>query len=172
MLSAAFDTVCHRQLLRVLESRIGLVGTALQWFIFYLGSRTQSVKLRDVFTPASILAQGVPQGSVLGPALFSVYTLPLGDIVRRHGLQMHCYADDTQLYAAFKMDDNIPDITEKLEKCITSINTWMKANYLHLNDTKNEVICFASPRSSIDPGMYGVHVGESFIPPSASVRDL
>ena len=93
-LSAAFDTVNHSTLLRVLQHRIGLGGTALMWCESYLRERTQAVAIRDSIAPSVELQRGVPQGSVLGSTLFTTYTLALGDIIRRHDLKGHSYADN------------------------------------------------------------------------------
>ena len=92
--SAAFDTVRHDTLLNRLKSRFGVDGT----------DRTQRVTVNDGLSSAFPLRQGVPQGSCLGPLLFTVYTSKLFDIVSKHLPSVHCYADDTQLYLAFSPD--------------------------------------------------------------------
>ena len=97
-LSAAFDTVDHEILLRRLSCMLGISGSALQWFRSYLTDRKQKVVVNDVFSKSTSLTCGVPQGSVLGPILFTIYMLPLGEIIRSHGVQFHMYANDCQLY--------------------------------------------------------------------------
>ena len=84
-LSAAFDTVDHSLLLGRMRSA-GVIGIAHQWFASYLTSMTQSVCLGRTKSQPSELLQGVPQGSVLGPVLFTLYTGPIGQIIRRHQL--------------------------------------------------------------------------------------
>ena len=100
-LSAAFDTVDHDILLKRLEKRVGIKGQCLSWFVSYLTDRRQAVAVKGVKSTERKLSCGVPQGSVLGPKLFNVYMLPLGDIIRNHSLDYHVYADDTTIYVTF-----------------------------------------------------------------------
>ena len=95
-LSAAFDTVNHHILLSFLKTYVGLSGTVLSMLESYLHGRTQCISINNILSSLSNLPFGVPQGSVLGPAIFCIYTIPL----RKHSMQYHLYADDTQLYCA------------------------------------------------------------------------
>ena len=95
-LSSAFDTIDHTILLQRLSRGLGISGTALKWFCSYLHVRKQTVLIGDSTSPPEELHTGVPQGSVLGPQLFLVYSAPLSRVIRKHGLDKHFYADDTQ----------------------------------------------------------------------------
>lgn len=142
-LTAAFDTVCHNTLLTRLETQLGITGTALSWFRSYLTGREQFVSIGDFRSPSTPLPHGVPQGSVLGPLLFIIYILPLGQILRQHGLHFHCYADDTQIYIHSKPSHLLP--LSHLSTCLNDISNWMTHNFLKLNHTKTEAIVIATP---------------------------
>ena len=76
-------------------------GKALEWFTSYLSGRSQQVAVNGGLSSSFALKQGVPQGSCLGPVLFTIYTSKMFEIVEKHLPSIHCYADDTQLYVAF-----------------------------------------------------------------------
>ena len=103
-LSAAFDTVDHEILLSFLKDHVGLDGPVLRLFETYLSNRTQCVSVKGVLSELSELTFGVPQGSVLGPIAFCIYTIPLGAILQHYDILYHIYADDTQLYCSFALD--------------------------------------------------------------------
>ena len=97
-LSAAFDTIDHDILLSRLCNVDGITGDAPDWFRSYLTGRIQCVVIQDAVSVYQELGFGVPQGSVLGTKIYCMYTKPVRDIIQRHGLSHHSYADDTQLY--------------------------------------------------------------------------
>ena len=134
-LSAAFDTVDHTILLTFLSEHIGLSGQALDLFKSYLSGRTQCVSIEGILSELSELAYGVPQGSVLGPVEFCIYTLPLGAILRHYNIRYHIYADDTQLYCSFDVK-SLDNVLTVVRDCISDIRSWMIRNKLKINDDK------------------------------------
>ena len=93
-----------------LSQWFGVHGTVLTWFRSYLSDRSFCVKCSGEFSQPHHSCYGVPQGHVLGPLLFSLYTTPLSSLIPLFGLNHHLYADDTQLFISFqatKFSDNI-----------------------------------------------------------------
>ncbi|XP_070410856.1 RNA-directed DNA polymerase from mobile element jockey isoform X1 [Nothobranchius furzeri] len=137
-LSAAFDTIDHNILITRLQTWAGISGSALDWFRSYFYNRSARVMLDGCSSESQPLRWGVPQGSILGPLLFNLYILPLGAIFRRHAVSYHLYADDCQIYFSFKPTQSM----QVLSDCIDNVKLWLADNFLHLNDSKTEVIVF------------------------------
>lgn len=127
-------------MLQRLDHEIGIKGSALKWFESYLPDRFQFVNVNNDHSEYSRVTYGVSQGSVLGPILFILFMLPLGDIIRKHSIKFHCYANDTQLYLSIEPDDGNRLIN--LQDCLKDIRSWMSSNFLLLNSDKTEVIVF------------------------------
>ena len=125
-LSAAFDTVDYDILLGRLEHRFGITGKALSWLTSYLTDRTQFVKVANEHSTIRNLSCGVSQGSVLAPILYSMYTAPLADIIRQHGLNFHFYADDSQTFLSFnpKATGEPLHSLSRVQSSISDITNW------------------------------------------------
>ena len=104
-LSAAFDFVDNDILLARLERTFGITGSALNWIRSFLSDRTQQVTFRGQLSAVLKLIYGVPQGSVLKPLLFLLYTAELMDIIKREDIKAHSYADDTQIHLSTGASD-------------------------------------------------------------------
>ena len=139
-LSAAFDTIDHDILLNRLSNWFGLSNTAHFWFRSYLSSRSFSVSILDCSSDPIQLLYGVPQGSVLGPLLFTLYTTPLSHVIANNSNISHqLYADDTQLFTSFSAADSASGLSA-LESTISAVSSWMSANFLSLNPSKTEFL--------------------------------
>ena len=172
-LSAAFDTINHSLLLNRLSLEAGIGGTVLQWISSYLTDRTQKVIVGASFSEDKTLTCGVPQGSVLGPLLFSVYTSQLGKVIEQSGVDRHFYADDSQLYCSFPPDPlSAKSALERLEACCSAVKIWMTRNRLKLNDEKTEALLCGTKTKRKVVGISSVQVGDASIAFKDSVRDL
>ncbi len=122
------------------STETALLSLPLRWFESYLTGRSFKVAWGGVVSKAHQLVTGVPQGSVIGPLLFSTYTTSLGPIIQAHGCSYHFYADDTQLYLSFRPDD--PTVAARISGCLADISAWMKEHHLQLNLAKTELLVF------------------------------
>lgn len=140
-LSAAFDTIDQRLLLNRLRCDFGIKDKVLAWFESYLLDRSQCVSINDCTSECSVLRFGVPQGSVLGPLLYTLYTTPISNIISSYNLDNHLFADDTQIYFPVT-EETSTEIISRVETCMYDISVWMKVNKLKLNEDKTEIISF------------------------------
>ena len=171
-LSAAFDLVDHTILLKRLNNYFGVTGLALKWFNSYLSGRSQSVCIENVRSDNKQLLQGVPQGSVLGARLYTLYVRPLADILQHHSVSYHSYADDTQIYVNFDRECavSMQCAIHKLEACISKVSNWMAHNGLKLNSEKTEWIIF-NGNSDVSNDVT-LTIGGHVVQQSSTIRNL
>ena len=144
-MSAAFDTINHKIMLTRLEQRCGVTGKALKWISSYLTDRRQRVRVGDSLSDTSFLKCGVPQGSVLGPHLFNIYTLPIGDIITKHGLTYMIFADDNQYFISFKpleVDNYLLGVGD----CLIELKLFLTENFQKVNDGKTLFSLYGTPQ--------------------------
>ena len=171
-LSAAFDVIDHQILYKWLEHSYGITEDALSWIQSYLTNRTQCVTISNATSSEKTLGFGVPQGSVLGPRKYCMYSKPIGEICQRHSLSYHCYADDTQLYMVIKPNDTWDTIAMQLEACLSDISAWMNANMLKLNQDKTELIIFRPKQKTRSTSDFHLKIGPNTVKASNCVKNL
>ncbi|CAK1582606.1 unnamed protein product [Parnassius mnemosyne] len=145
--SRAFDTIDTTLLLSKLMY-YGFDCNALKWFESYLNGRTQRVRLRNetgtnIFSVASPVTRGVPQGSILGPLLFILYSADITGCFKY--CQYHLYADDLQVYISFRPDDT-NEAVNKLNLDLSMIAEWANNNELILNSNKTKFMILGSKK--------------------------
>lgn len=167
--SAAFDTVDHSILLERLSTSYGLSGPAYLWFESYISGRTQSVRLGGTSSHKTTVRFGIPQGSVLGPILYVLYTADIAKIVESLGFRVHLYADDTQVYGSTNASRSV-ELADHLLLVIDRVKAWMSSNRLRLNPDKTDYIWFGTRQqlSKLDQHLMSVVI----LSASTSVRDL
>ena len=173
-LSSAFDTVDHTILLSRLGTQFGICESSLSWFKSYLSGRSQFVSINGTKSSDTPVEFGVPQGSCLGPLLFTLYTSPLFEMIKSHLPDIHCYADDTQLYFSFKPDStsSANSALSTIQSCITNVRSWLLTNRLLINDTKTEFLVIGTRQQLTKVQIDSISVGESQIPSSKEVKNL
>ncbi len=170
--SAAFDCIDHSTLIDRLDRTFGVTGKALEWVRSYLRGRSTFVRWKQNSSSIFPLDTGVPQGSSLGPLLFSLYIAPLSGVINSFGVRHHQYADDTQVYIAVSKADVSINV-DKLENCTAGIHEWLQINGLQLNPKKSEVIQFTAARGRNRVEDVGtIRVSSASIPPVSTVRSL
>ena len=172
-LSAAFDLIDHQLLLSRLQHEVGMTDTVLAWFRSYLCNRKQHVTVNSSSSTETILTCGVPQGSVLGPVLFSLYTTQLGKIIEDHGLSRKLFADDSEIYKSFPPTPSATtEAVTEVEECCRVIKSWMLSNRLKLNDSKTEAMLCGAENNLSKVDLSSIKVGTANITLSDVVRDL
>ena len=134
-LSSAFDTIDHAILVHRLHTDFGFTDAVLQRFPSYLIDRTHYVSLSNHYSAFASVHSGVPQGSVLGPVLFTMYIKYLSAIIDSHSIIHHSFADDLQLQMSAP-PDRISELLHSIQSCISDVNAWATANMLKLNNNK------------------------------------
>ena len=130
-LSAAFDTVENSILMQVLKNRFGVTGNAEKWFCSYLENRKFVVEIND--SQEVTINYSVPQGSILGPTLFSCYSSTLKDVMHNRSESIWGYADDSTFVDKFKVGQINDEETcvKNMENLLVEIKTWMTENWLN-----------------------------------------
>ena len=170
-LSAAFDTIDYSVFLERLSNDFAVSGSVADWMRSYLVGRKQKVAINSSVSDSIELDYGFPQGSSIGPFGFKLYTKPLTSIAQRHNVNIHLYADDTQLYIPFNPSDS-EEAMARLEACIEDIRKWMNENCLKLNDAKTEFVILGSKKDLEQVTAWTVTIGDAEILPSQSARNI
>ena len=156
------------------KSSTGINGTALSWFTSYLNNRSQRVSQIGITSTSFKLPYGVPEGSCLGPLLFTIYSNKLFEVIKYHLPEAHAYADDTQLYLSFSSDTatNKTDAVIAMERCISDIRTWMRADKLKINDDNNEFMLIGTKQQLSKVNIDCLTVGSIDVAPITVARNL
>ena len=174
-LSAAFDTIDHDILKQRLEHGFGIKDIARNWFHSYITGRHFRISVGGNMSEEFILeCVGVPQGSVIGPRVFTMYSQHVSTVIRRHGLNYHIYADDVQVYMSF--DPNVPGdaacATFQITSCVEELRVWLMKNMLKLNDSETEFFIAASSHNMYRLSDINFQIGSEVITPSPTIKNL
>ena len=169
--SAAFDTVNQDILMQRFKCNYGISGAAYDWLNSYFRHRTQAVTVSGESSEPRELVTGFPQGSVLGPFSYPAYTAPLFAIARQYEVNMHMYADDTQMYVSFE-PCNAADAVRNLEKCMLDVREWMVQNHLKLNESKTELLIIGNPLLVKRCGVSTVKIGTECVSSTDSAKNI
>ena len=170
--SSTYDTIDHPIIVHRLHTDFGFTDAVLQWFSSYLTDRTHYVSLSNHCSAFAPVQSGVPQGSVLGPILFTMYIKPLSAIIDSHSIIHHSFADDIQLQMSAP-PDGISELLHFMQSCISDEKAWASANMLKLNDNKTELMHVTSNRTKHFHNLRtSITTGNAQIPFKQSIKKL
>ena len=161
-LSRAFDSVDHG----VLLTKLQWYGIDARWFGSYLGGRRQVVRGGSLSLQ---LSHGVPQGSLVGPILFSIFTNDLPSFLP-HG-RLVSYADDTQLLDSAHPDD-LSSLKSRLEETLLTVKSYFTSNSLKMNPSKTTLILVGTPHNLKRTSSFRINIADHVLTPSSSVKML
>ena len=153
-----------------LKNLFGINGDALTWMQSNFSGCTQRVVIGNSASTPFALFTGIPQGSVAGSGTYAAYTQPIGTVARYHGVNMHLYADDTQLYMGCRLQEH-QSTHKQLE---VDVRRWLAENMLKLNDDKTECIAIGSRYMlrQIPQSMLSIRVGDKIIDSTPAVKNI
>ena len=166
--SKTFDSIEHSLLFKKLHS-LGVSRKAVDWFKSYLSDKSQSVRIGHILSEGRVITHGIPQGSILGPALFSIYIndLPTTPIA----CPLESYVDDAKIYLSFSFKDiNVAEI--QLTDDLRRIAAWCCSNSLLANPEKTKLLLFGTPQMLIHVQNFRVTFLDKELQPVFSARDL
>ena len=170
--SSAFDTIDHTIIVHRLHTDFGFTDTVLQWFSSYLTDRTHYVSLSNHCSAFAPVHSGVPQGSVLGTMLFTMYIKPLSAIIDSHSIIHHSFADDLQLQISAH-PARISEPLHSMQSCMSDIKAWATANMPKRNDDKTELMLVTSKRTKhLHSLPTSMTIGNAQIPFKKSMKNL
>ena len=142
-LQKVFDTVNHNILLQKL-TYYGVRGLANNWFRTFISQRVQFTSINKTNSDPHLITHGVPQGSVLGPLLFLIFTNDLHKAIKNS--DVHLFADDTNLLYSNK---SLKKINKHINQDLSFLSKWLRSNKISLNTSKTEIIIFRPKRKTI-----------------------
>lgn len=143
----AFDRVSHVKLLKKLSYKFGFSRSVASLIKSYLCDRTQAVYFNGVLSTPKRIHSGVPQGSVLGPLLFSIFINDLPAVLKY--CCIHLYADDVQIYFC-STNYNVAEISQKVNEDLNRIYCWSQRNLLPINSSKTKAMLITRLNTSFD----------------------
>lgn len=168
--SKAFDVVNHKLIIAKLKY-IGLSDVSLNWFSSYLSNRQQKVKINYIESDELTLRSGVPQGSILGPILFSIFTLDVPKCFSK--CKLHLYADDVQIYISANITE-VERATSDINVELNNFCTWCYDNGLKLNPSKSKAIMLGNERvrKNISLNHLNIRINDTIISWVDSTKNL
>ena len=172
-LSAAFDTVDHLKLVKIIKHKFNVNEVCLSWLKSYISERKQKIKINQSFSEDFSLNYGVPQGSCLGPVIFIAYISYLYEFTANCKPSFGAFADDHQMHIAFKPSTDELLISQfHMEECILKVRKFFLSHNLLINDDKTELIVLGSQYQLNKINEIQIKVGNCSINPSTKIKNL